>query len=227
MFFDEIKEIPTYIDQTGFSIISADPEEAKKLLQKVYKTNVFFLSPDEKTGKISIEQIRDFVALTGTKDKSDKYFVVLSSEKMNTASENAFLKNLEEPKPYHHFVLVTKSPSAHLPTILSRAHVFYQKQKDSLKSPISVDEKTKNYAKKLITADSKTLIELGTELSKKKDNPRDYSLKVIETAIEILYKSYFATNQEKFLKKLPNLLNLYENISKNGHIKLHFVADMI
>ena len=102
MFFDEIKEIPTYIDQTGFSIISADPEEAKKLLQKVYKTNVFFLSPDEKTGKISIEQIRDFVALTETKDKSDKYFVVLSSEKMNTAfrppTDNSFARTCFLPK---------------------------------------------------------------------------------------------------------------------------------
>ena len=90
-----------------------------------------------------------------------------------------------------------------------------------------VDDKIKELAKRLIVANTKQLIELANELSKKKDNTREYAMKVVATAIEITYKTYFAANQEKFLNKLPNLLTLYENLQKNGHVKLHIVADML
>ena len=171
--------------------------------------------------------IRDFTALTETKDVSDRFFVVLSAEKMNEAAENAFLKNLEEPREKHHFILITKTPSFLLPTVLSRAQVFYERPLDPLSAPVPADEKIKTYAKQLIVADEKGLISLASDLAKKKDNPREYALSVVSVAVEILYKSYFKTSDKKFLSRLPNLIKLHDNLSKNGHMKLHFVADML
>lgn len=227
MFLNNLESAPALAKKTSFSIFAVDPLALEKLFKKTFKTNVIFLRPDEKTNKISVEAVRNFTNLTEGKSKSDHYFVVLFAEKMNEAAENAFLKNLEEPKEFHHFVLITTSPSALLPTVLSRAQLFYLKETDSLGRPVEFDEKTKALAKRLIVADTKGLIELASEISKKKDNARDFALNVVAAAIEILYKSYFATGQEKFLKRLPNLLKLHENLSKNGHIKLHFVADML
>lgn len=227
MFFESISKIPDLAKKTNFTIFSLDSFKAKVELKNAFKSNVVFLEPDEKSGKINVEMIRDFTALTNTKDTKDRYFVVLNAETMNEVAENAFLKNLEEPKPHHHFVLVTKTPSALLPTILSRAQIYYLKEKGDFSSPVEANEKTKELAKRLITADSKELINLATELSKKKDNARNYALEVVGVAIEIVYKSYFATKQEKLLKKLSRLLALHDNLERNGHIKLHIVADML
>ena len=127
MFFDSPDKIPDIAKKTNFSIFAIDPIEAKKVLEKTYKSAVLFLSPDEKTNKISIDMVRDFTALTGSRDITDRFFVVLYAETLNQHAQNAFLKNLEEPKAHHHFVLVTPTPSALLPTVLSRAQTFYLK----------------------------------------------------------------------------------------------------
>ena len=227
MFFDSPVQIVQLAQKTNFAIFALNPADAKTIFQKSLKSDVLFLEPDEKTNKISVEMVRDFTALTSTADTKDRFFVVLNAETLNPAAENAFLKNLEEPKPHHHFVLVTKTPSALLPTVLSRAQVFYLKETGTLQKSVEASGKIKDLAKQLIVADSKKLIELANDISKKKDNPRAYALEIVGTAIEIMYKSYFATNQPKFLKKLPNLLKLYDNLQKNGHVKLHIVADML
>ena len=227
MFFNSPSQLIELAQKTNFAIFAFNPTDAKSVFLDNFKSRVLFLEPDAKTNKISIEMVRDFTALTNTADAKDRFFVVLSAETLNPAAENAFLKNLEEPKPHHHFVLVTNTPSALLPTVLSRAQVFYLKETGALQKPVAASDKIKDLAKQLIVADSKKLIELANDIAKKKDNPRGYALEIVGAAIEIMYKSYFATNQTKFLKKLPNLLKLYDNLQKNGHVKLHIVADML
>jgi hypothetical protein len=50
---------------------------------------------------------------------------------------------------------------------------------------------------------------------------------VLGVTIEMLYKSYFKTKNQVFVKKIPKFLEAYSNIEKNGHLKLHLVADLI
>ncbi|MDO4527896.1 MAG: hypothetical protein Q4C03_03820 [bacterium] len=227
MYFSNLTELPTLAQTSNFTIFAANPAEALKILQTAYKSQVLVLNPDDKTNKISVEAVRDFLKLTESTETSPKFFVVKNAETLNSASSNALLKSLEEPKSNHFFILLTPTPSALLPTILSRGQLFYQKELDSLNKPLTCDAKIKDYAKQLISADPKTLIALATDLSKKKDNARAYAQAVTAAAIEMLYKTYFLTNQEKYLKKLPGLLKLHENLSKNGHIKLQIVANLI
>ena len=81
-------------------------------------------------------------------------------------------------------------------------------------------------AKRLVVAKPADLPSLADEITKSKDGVRQRAMTVLGTAIEILYKSYYKTGKDVFIKKLPKFLTAYENIDKNGHVKLHIVADL-
>lgn len=222
MFFDNFDQIPTIAARTSCSIFVVPPETHLNLPHALY------LRPDDdkKTNLISIESLRDFLALAQHRETQPRFFVVAPADAMNEPAQNAFLKTFEEPKPNCHFILLTEHPLSLLPTILSRAQIFYPRPSMPLDQPPIAQAKVLALAKKLITAEPNDLIAIAEELSKTKTKPREQALSVVATAIELLYKSYFKTNNPKFLTKLPHFINLYNNLSNNGHIKLHLVADL-
>ncbi len=223
MFFEDIKEIPEIAKRVSCSIFAVSPDTDLKIKPAI------FLRPDEskKTELITVEQIRDFCSLASMKETEDKFFVITPANAMNEAAENAFLKTFEEPKPHCHFVLLTENPSALLPTILSRANVYYLRRRGYLETPPTGDERIMQLAKKMIAAKPTDLIKLAEEISKDKKQPRVLAMSVLGMAIEILYKSYFKTKNTKFLAKIENFITAYENLEANGHIKLHLVADLL
>lgn len=225
MFFENDSEIENIASSSGFSIfvLPTIPDA----LPKVGNKNHLIIEPDG--SNITIEQIREIIDQTRTKQTKDFYIFVYHAEKMNEKAENAFLKLLEEPAENYHFVLFTNSASALLPTILSRGDLYIKRIKDPLNRPVNASETTKLYAKRIISAKNSDLPIIIKDLSNEKDfkkDARSTSLSVVETAIEILYKSYFATKNPAFLKKLPKLITLYDNLKQNGHIKLHLIADL-
>ncbi|MBR0372448.1 hypothetical protein IJH72_00680 [Candidatus Saccharibacteria bacterium] len=219
MFFNSVSEISGIASKTGTSVFVVPKNE------KVEIKGAIILQPEEKRA-ITIEQVRGVIARLGVKQFSDTYVLIRPADMMNEESSNALLKSLEEPKDKVHFVLVTDSPSRLLPTILSRSAVFILKQDYDLKTLSEDDEKIRVLAKKLISAKPGDLVSISEEIAKKKDGVRNYALRVIGVAIEILQKSYLITGKEIFLKKLPKFLEVYENINKNGHIKLQIVAGL-
>lgn len=223
MFFDNPSDISKIATKVSCSIFVVPPNTQLRL------KNPLCLRPDEdtKTNIIGVDAMRDFLSLTNNRETSDRFFVITPADAMNEAAQNAFLKTFEEPKEFCHFVLLTEQPSSLLPTILSRAQVFYLKKPNPLDQPPQAKAKTLTLAKKLISATPRDLPALATELSKIKTKPRQQSLEIVATAIELLYKSYFKTGNDKFLVKLPNFIQLYDNIAANGHIKLHIVADLL
>lgn len=223
MFFDHLTNINKIAAQVACGVFVVPPET------KLQLKNPLYLRPDESktTVVITVEQIRDFLSLTNNRETSERFFVITPADAMNEAAQNAFLKTFEEPKLHCHFVLLTTEPSLLLPTILSRAQVFYLRQTNQIDQAPTAKEKTLALAKKLISTPAKDLPALATELTKTKTQPRQQVMDIVATAIELLYKSYFKTGNEKFLHKLPNFIQLYDNLSKNGHIKLHLVADLL
>ena len=81
-------------------------------------------------------------------------------------------------------------------------------------------------AKQLIAGKPNDLVKIADTLAKKKGSARKDTLEVLGLTIEMLCKSYYLTDREIFVKRIPAVLQAYENISKNGHIKLHLVADL-
>lgn len=224
MFFDQIKQIPTIAQNTNCVIFVAPPT----ITENLQLPHPLFLRPDasKKTEVITVEQLRDFISLTNNRETSERYFIITPADTLNIAAQNAFLKTFEEPKPHYHFLLFTEQPKALLPTILSRAPIFYLKQTNRLDSAPQASPDTLTLAKKLIAASPEQLPLLATDLIKTKNQPRQQALEVIATTIELLYKSYFKTQNPKFLSKLNNYLQLYKNLQQGGHIKLHLVADL-
>ena len=219
MFFDSISEVARLASLNGTSVfVLPEPEKAEI-------PRAIVLQPEDKT-LITIEQVRNILSLLSVKQVSEMFILVRPADLLNDEAANALLKALEEPGEKVHFVLVTSSPTKLLPTILSRAAVYYYRDKD-YDELASVDEAVKAMAKKLMVAKPKDLTIIADELTKKKDNVRSNVLLVLKTAIVMLYKSYFVTGKTVFLKKIPKFLTTYENISKNGHIKLHLVADLL
>lgn len=217
MFFDDPAEIYDIAKQENVCIFTAEPNSEE--IQPF-----FTVKPDEK-GKILIDQIRELIAAVQAKQVKDQFIFIEHAEVLEPITENAILKLLEEPKEHYHFILITKEPHALLPTILSRAKLYILREENKVAAPPKADPETLNQAKKLLTAAKRDLPNLADELTKKRT--REEVLATVDTAIELAYKSYFATGKPIFLKKIPNLLKLHENLKANGNLKLHIVADML
>ena len=220
MFFESIDKISEIARRSGTSIFVM-PDD-----MKVEIKNAFILEPENKA-TITIEQAREMIAKLLTKQTSDRFIIIRPADKLGPDAANALLKSLEEPGEKTHFILITAQPSKLLPTILSRAAIYFLKSSAKVDSDILADAKMKDLAKKLIVAKRADYVTLADEICKKKDGVREYALGVLEVTIEMLYKSYFKTGNQAFIKKLPAFLTAYENINRNGHIKLHLVADLI
>ena len=104
--------------------------------------------------------------------------------------------------------------------------MYFLRNKKSIDGEIVADEKIKALAKRLIVAKPAELVDIAEEISKKKDGVRGYAMEVLGVAIEMLYKSYFVTGKEIFIKKIPKFLAAYEGVSKNGHTKLQIVSNL-
>lgn len=226
MFFNEIKKIPSFIEKSGFSILSLKSEY--NLHDFFEPQNSFILEPDE-NNKISVEKVRELFDLCSTHKTSAYYIVINHAETMNEQAENAILKLLEEPKENYHFVLFVNEPTELLPTILSRANIYIERVKDQQEKPVQAETDIKFYAKRIIAAKSSDLLSIYNDISKEKEfkkNSRLYLHKIIDAAIEIAYKSFFKTNKLQFIKRAESLITLQENLKRNGHLKLHFIADL-
>lgn len=222
MFFEQLSDIPTIAKRTHCAIFVVPPDTKLEL------KNTLYLTPDasKKTNLITVEQMREFIALTNHRETTDRYFVISPADAMNESAENAFLKTLEEPSDFCHFILLTTAPNLLLPTILSRSQVYTHRKKSTLSNPPEYSTKIMNLAKQMIAATPATLPKLADDIAKSKTGARELALNTTAAAIEILYKTYFKTRQAKFLAKLPNFLTLYDNLEHNGHIKLQIIANL-
>lgn len=219
MFFESDSEILKIASRCGTAIFVVPEPSAIDFKAK----NVIFLQPEEKT-TITIEQVRKILPKLSAKQTKDLYIVIRPAEVLNAEAANALLKALEEPGDKVHFILLTSAPSLILPTILSRAAIYFLRVCDT--GDILADEKIKNLAKKLLVAKGADLVAVAEEIAKKKDNVRAYALEVLGIAIEMLYKTYFITGKSVFAQKIPKFLMAYDAISQNGHIKLQIVSNL-
>lgn len=219
MFFGQASEITEIARKVGTSVFVVPKDVPVEI------KNSIILQPEDKS-VITIEQVRNVISQISTRQTSDVFVIIRPADAMGEAAANAFLKNLEEPREKVHFVLITDSPSQILPTILSRAAVYFLRDEQPLDGGIKADEKVKNLAKRLMVAKPAELADLAEEIGKKKDGVRAYALEVLGVAIEMLYKSYFITGKEVFVQKLPKFLAAYKGISKNGHVKLQIVSNL-
>lgn len=221
MFFDKLSQLPDIAQHSHATVFALPPET------KLPITPILDLSPPTGKRQITIEQIRDLISLITTRQTTDQFLIIRQAETLGQESANCLLKSLEEPPEHYHFILLTSDPSRLLPTILSRAELYYPKIQNPLSAPPTSEKKTINIAKQLLIANNANdIIAIADQIHKKKTDERDFALSVLSTTIELAYKSYFATENRQFLAKIPKLIDTHHNIASNGNIRLHLVADL-
>lgn len=109
-------------------ICSKDPEGRHlHKLQKGYHPDLHLLRPEGKLGLHSIDSLRQLSAevYLPPHEACKKIFIIEDAHRMWPYSANALLKTFEEPPLDTVIILLTHTPQALLPTILSRCRTVY------------------------------------------------------------------------------------------------------
>lgn len=87
-------------------------------------SDLLVIEPEKNS--ITIDKIRDIAKFVSTKpfESNDKVVLIKQADLMRTEASNALLKNLEEPKPFVYFILLTDNKNKLLKTIISRCQVI-------------------------------------------------------------------------------------------------------
>lgn len=87
-------------------------------------SDLLVIEPEKNS--ITIDKIRDIAKFVSTKpfESNNKVVLIKQADLMRTEASNALLKNLEEPKPFVYFILLTDNKNKLLKTIISRCQVI-------------------------------------------------------------------------------------------------------
>ena len=87
-------------------------------------SDLLVIEPEKNS--ITIDKIRDISKFVSTKpfESNGKVVLIKQADLMRTEASNALLKNLEEPKPFVYFILLTDNKNKLLKTIISRCQVI-------------------------------------------------------------------------------------------------------
>ncbi|MDU5526104.1 MAG: DNA polymerase III subunit delta [Finegoldia magna] len=87
-------------------------------------SDLLIIEPEKNS--ITIDKIRDIAKFVSTKpfESNNKVVLIRQADFMRTEASNALLKNLEEPKPFVYFILLTDNKNKLLKTIISRCQVI-------------------------------------------------------------------------------------------------------
>ena len=180
MFFDEVGEIAKIAERNGTSVFVVPRE------MEVEIPGAVVVQPEEKT-VITIDQVRKVMALTEKRQLTDLYVLVRPAEQMRDQAANALLKTLEQPGERVHFVLVTERLDQILPTIRSRAAVYYLRPGAEFLRQVAGDEKQKALARRLLTTTGADLVTLAGDITKKRDGVQRYALEVLAPVFTVPY----------------------------------------
>lgn len=222
MHLSSIEAIDNIVEKCGFCIfdIAANIDQSKILPKAIH------IKPADDENSIKIEQIRDISELTNTKQLQSISIVIENAELMTLSANNCFLKKLEEPGENIHYVFLTSQSGKIIPTIRSRAFLFYINREKF--SPDHYDKDIFEEAKLYLAAKPEKIDEIANKIAKDKKNPpRIHALQMLETAIDLALASYSKTSQKAFAQKIEKLINAHQAIANGGNVRLQLVANML
>ena len=221
MHLNSIDDISRISQKTGFSIFELPTEDFGAILPKAHHFQP--VNKDFYTKEV----IDEISALVHTKQSKSLIIVLENGENMNDSAANTFLKTLEEPGENVHFVFLVQNSAKILPTIKSRAQNYYFIPTAKISDAPNIDPELLATAKKYITCTQQDLPSFCDKIAKEKKDARSRAIAIVDTAIQLIYKTYFVTGQAKYLDRLESLLNTSDALRANGHIKLQLIAGMV
>lgn len=117
-------------------------------------TDLLVIEPEKNS--ITIEKIRDISKFVSTKpfESNNKVVLIKQADLMRMEASNALLKNLEEPKPFVYFILLTDNKNKLLKTIISRCQVINylsERENEKFDYTIALDILDKSMGQNLLT----------------------------------------------------------------------------
>lgn len=117
-------------------------------------TDLLVIEPEKNS--ITIDKIRDISKFVSTKpfESNNKVVLIKQADLMRMEASNALLKNLEEPKPFVYFILLTDNKNKLLKTIISRCQVINylsERENEKFDYTIALDILDKSMGQNLLT----------------------------------------------------------------------------
>ena len=199
-------------------------------------TDLLVIEPEKNS--ITIDKIRDISKFVSTKpfESNNKVVLIKQADLMRTEASNALLKNLEEPKPFVYFILLTDNKNKLLKTIISRCQVINylsERENDEFDYTTALDILDKSMGQNLLTMlDSKEYL---SDFQKDTDVLFDFLmefyssfLKFVKTKDESslnkdfvkLYKKYPKANERIIVDTLDKIESVRGYFKVNANFEL-------
>ncbi len=172
-------DLTPYLSKLGHSQIINNPD-------------IFCISSPDDYKIENVRQIKIFLSRQPY-NHNTKIIIITNAHLLNTESQNALLKSLEEPSENNYFILITPVISGLLPTIISRCHIIRLKSSPKklkaklLKFPASVSDSL-SLADTLVRDRETTLQYIEDQLilfqQQLIDNPDTQTVKIIDKLIK-------------------------------------------
>lgn len=199
-------------------------------------SDLLVIEPEKNS--ITIDKVRDISKFVSTKpfESNNKVVLIKQADLMRTEASNALLKNLEEPKPFVYFILLTDNKNKLLKTIISRCQVINylsERENEKFDYTIALDILDKSMGQNLLTMlDSKEYL---SDFQKDTDVLFDFLmefyssfLKFVKTKDESslnkdfvkLYKKYPKANERIIVDTLDKIESVRGYFKVNANFEL-------
>lgn len=199
-------------------------------------SDLLVIEPEKNS--ITIDKIRDIAKFVSTKpfESNNKVVLIKQADLMRMEASNALLKNLEEPKPFVYFILLTDNKNKLLKTIISRCQVINylsERENEEFDYTIALDILDKSMGQNLLTMlDSKEYL---SDFQKDTDVLFDFLmefyssfLKFVKTRDESslnkdfvkLYKKYPKSNERIIVDTLDKIESVRGYFKVNANFEL-------
>lgn len=171
-------------------------------------SDLLVIEPEKNS--ITIDKIRDISKFVSTKpfESNNKVVLIKQADLMRTEASNALLKNLEEPKPFVYFILLTDNKNKLLKTIISRCQVvnyLSEKENEKFDYTIALEILDKSMGQNLLTMlDSKEYL---SDFQKDTDVLFDFLMEFYSSFLK-----FVKTKEESSLNK--DFVKLYKKYPK-------------
>lgn len=171
-------------------------------------SDLLVIEPEKNS--ITIDKIRDISKFVSTKpfESNNKVVLIKQADLMRTEASNALLKNLEEPKPFVYFILLTDNKNKLLKTIISRCQVINYlsgRENEEFDYTIALDILDKSMGQNLLTMlDSKEYL---SDFQKDTDVLFDFLMEFYSSFLK-----FMKTKDESSLNK--DFVKLYKKYPK-------------
>ena len=199
-------------------------------------SDLLVIEPEKNS--ITIDKIRDISKFVSTKpfESNNKVVLIKQADLMRTEASNALLKNLEEPKPFVYFILLTDNKNKLLKTIISRCQVINylsEKENEKFDYTIALDILDKSMGQNLLTMlDSKEYL---SDFQKDTDVLFDFLMEFYSSFLKFvktkddsslnkdfvkLYKKYPKANERIIVDTLDKIESVRGYFKVNANFEL-------